>query len=763
METRFGARRARVGSGFVVSSVVLSLCVGVVFCRSSARADETGPSPAVAERGSITGRVQESGGGPASGAKVTIVELRRSVQAGGDGSFRFDDVPPGAYLLEVVSPKFGSAVASAPVAAGQQTEISVRLDLTVHHEDVVVSAGPLVQSASSVAQPVSILDGPDLQAAVQPTLGETLAREPGVSATSYSPGVSRPVIRGQGGDRIRILEDGIGVGDASNVSEDHAVAFDPLGADRIEVVRGPATLLYGSNATGGVVNVFDGRIPAEAAQEAISGSFEARTGSNSDEAAGLLDLNGGMKQFGWHLDALKRATDDFESADGRLVNSDLDTKHGAAGASWTGTNGFLGASWGRFETNYGIPDPDEPVRIDMHQDRVDLRGEYTAPLGIFQGIKLRAGRVDYEHAEIEDTGEVGATFFNNAWEGRIEATHKQVGRFRGAFGVQYSSRDFEVVGEEAFVPPTVTRNSAVFAFEQIGAGKNLTFEVGARYETQDNAVDDPVAPDRSFNGVSGSGAVVWKMPRDYALAFTVSRSERLPAAEELYANGPHLATFEFQIGDPNLSSETGLSYDLTFRRTEGPVTGSVSLFATGYSDYIFLSPTGLCVDVDGAPLPCTDPDAIPEFDYTQADADFRGAEAHLDIDLYHADPRHVTLEIGADTVRAEEQDSGDNLPRITPTRYSLGVRYRGPRLWGLVEGRRTEDQTRTAPLETPTDGYTFLNVAIGWRILAAGLVHDIILRGTNLTDELARNHISPLKDIVPLPGRDIGLSYRLTF
>ena len=756
METRFGARRARVRSGFVVSSVVLSLCVGVPSSR--------GADPSTPERGSIAGKVVESGGGPAPEAKVTIFELRRSVQAGADGSFRFDDVPPGTYLLEVVSPKFGSAVVSAPVAAGQIAEVSVRLDLTVHHEDIVVSAGPLVQSASSVAAPVSVLDGPDLQAAVQPTLGETLAREPGVSATSFSPGVSRPVIRGQGGDRIRILEDGIGVGDASNVSEDHAVAFDPLAAERIEVVRGPATLMYGSNASGGVVNVFDGRIPAEANPEAIAGAFEARFGSNSDEAAGLLNLNGGVKQFGWHLDALKRDTDDFEAGDGvPLVNSDLETGQGTAGASWTGKDGFLGASWGRFETNYGIPEPDEPVRIDMHQDRVDLRGEYTAPLGIFQGIKVRAGRVDYEHAELEDTGEVGATFFNNAWEGRVEATHKQAGRFRGAFGVQYYSRDFEVVGEEAFVPPTVTRNGAFFAFEQISAGKNLTFEVGARYETQDNTVEDPVAPDRSFNGVSGSGAVVWKMPRDYALAFTVSRSERLPAAEELYANGPHLATFEFQIGDPNLSSETGLSYDLTFRRTEGIVTGSISVFATRYSRYIFLSPNGLCVDADGAPLPCTDPDAIPEFNYVQTDADFRGAEAHLDIELYHTDPRHVTLEIGADTVRAEEQDSGDDLPRITPTRYSLGVRYRGPRLWGLVEGRRTEEQDRTAPLETPTDGYTFLNVVFGYRILAAGLVHDIILRGTNLTDELARNHISPLKDIVPLPGRDIGLSYRLTF
>jgi iron complex outermembrane receptor protein len=744
METHIGARRAP-GRSFI-APFALILCT--VLSAASARSEE---------QGAISGKVTSSTGDAAPDARVTLVELRRRTSTDPQGAFRFDRVPVGTYLLEVVSPRFGSAVVTAPVAAGQTVEIAVRLDLTVHHEDIVVSASPYARGASSVAVPVTVVDGVDLQAAIQPTLGETLAREPGVSATSFSPGVSRPVIRGQGGDRIRVLEDGIGVGDASNVSEDHAVAFDPMSAERIEVVRGPATLLYGSNATGGIVNVLDGRIPTEPAEHPIAGSFEARYGSNADEGAGLLSLDGGAGPFGWHLDGLKRSTDDFESPDGVLTNSDLETEQGTAGASWVGKTGYAGASWGRFETNYGIPNPDEPVRIDMQQDRVDLKGEYTSPFGIFSGLKVRAGRVDYEHSEIEDTGEVGATFFNDAWEGRIELAHRQVGRFRGAFGAQYYSRDFEVEGEEAFVPPTTTRNSAIFAFEEITAGA-VTFEVGARFESQDNTADDLSAPDRSFNGVSGSGGLVWRVPHDCSLAFTLSRSERLPSAEELYANGPHLATFEFQVGDPNLSTETGLTYDLSFRRSKGAITGSVGLFFIDYNGYIFLSPTGNQIDIDPP-----NGEFVPEFVYTQVDSAFRGAEAHVDIDLYHADPRHVTLEVGADTVRAEDNVSGEPLPRITPTRYSLGVRYRGPMLWALVEGRRTEDQTRTAPLETPTEGYTWLNAALGWRLLAAGLVHDFILRGTNLTDELARNHVSPLKDIVPLPGRDVSLSYRLTF
>jgi iron complex outermembrane receptor protein len=744
MSLGFRARRAPVRRVVSLSSLVL---IAFLLPKNAPRCEE------LAANGVIAGRALASTGAPVPDAKVSLVELHRRANTGADGGFRFDDVPAGTYLLEIVSSQFGSAVATVPVTAGNTAQITIRLDLTVHHEDVVVSASPYARGASSVAQPVTVLDGIDLQAAVQPTLGETLQREPGVTGTSYSPGVSRPVIRGQGGDRIRVLEDGIGVGDASNVSEDHAVAYDPLTAERVEVVRGPATLLYGSNATGGIVNVIDDRIPSERTEKALGGSFEARYGSNADEGAGAFDLNGGAGAFGWHLDGLKRETSDFKSGDGTLANSDIDSKHGTAGASFIGKDGYLGASWGRFETNYGIP-TDEKVRIDMHQDRADVHGEITKPVGIFQGIRLRAGKTSYDHAEIEDTGAIGTQFFNDSWETRVEAAHRQMGRFHGAFGLQYASRDFKAVGDEAFVPPTTTHNAGIFGFEEIAAGK-VSFEIGARYEHQNNTADDPILPDRSFNGVSGSGAVVWRMPKDYRLALTVSRSERLPTAEELYANGPHLATFEFQVGDPALSSEVGLSYDLTFRRTKGAVSGSASLFYNDYNGFIFLQPTGNLIDVDGEP--------VPEFQYIQVDSTFRGAEAHLDIDLVHADPHHVSLELSGDTVRAEQTDIHEPLPRITPTRYGLGVRYRGPHLWGLVEARRTDDQNRVAPNETPTDGFTWFNASIGYRFVTAGLVHDLLLRGMNLTDEQSFNHVSPLKDVVPLPGRDIAFSYRLTF
>ncbi|HUD72383.1 MAG TPA: TonB-dependent receptor [Dongiaceae bacterium] len=705
------------------------------------------------DAGSISGTVVSNTGAPVSKAKVSLAALLKQTETDAQGAFHLEGLPPGRYLIEVISARFGSAVVEAPVTAAQVTDLKISLELAVHHEDVIVSASPYGREASSIARPVTVLDGTDLQSQDQPTLGETLARQPGVASTYYSPGVSRPVIRGLGGDRVRMLEDGIGVGDASNVSEDHAVATDVLGTERIEIIRGASTLLYGGNAVGGVVNVIDGRIPDLAADKPIGGAFETHYGTNAGEGDGALALEGGVRQMAWRLSGLKRNSDDFTTPEGTLENSDLETTQSTAGASWVGGKGFIGASYGRFDTNYGIP-TDEQVRIDMNQNRWDMQGAWTAPLGFLRGVRVRLGKVDYQHSELESDGAIGTTFLNDSWEGRVEMTHRQAGAFRGSFGFQTSNRDFQAIGDEGFVPPTVTRNRALFAVEQIGTGA-VTFEAGARYDNQDNEVADPLLPARSFNGTSLAGSVIWKMPKDYILALEVARSVRLPTAEELYANGPHLATFQFQVGDPNLDVETGLGYDLSFRRTKGRVSGEASLFTTDFNGYISLTPTGNLIDVNG--------ELVPEYVYVQSDANFRGGEAHLDIELLHRDPHHVTLELGADTVRADDTESDEPLPFITPVRYSLGVSYHGPRFWGLVEGRRTNQQDRVAPNETPTDGYTWLNATLGCRLFSGAMVHDLILRGLNLTDELGRDHLSPLKDLVPLPGRDLTLSYRLTF
>jgi iron complex outermembrane receptor protein len=723
-------------SRFAALAAALSVCLPLV-------------PPALAAEGSIAGVAVTARGEPAAGSKVLLVELRRRTQAGPDGAFRFDAVPEGHYHLQVTSPRWGTALAEVDVAAGRSVEVRVAIDLGIHEESLVVSASADARSLAEVAQPVAILEGTELLQRAQATLGETLAQEPGVSSSYYAPGASRPVIRGFTGDRVRILEDGLGTADASNVSPDHAVSYDPMGADRIEVVRGAATLLYGSSAVGGVVNVLDGRVPDHVPTSGIEGSFGARFGSAADERAGSVDLRGGGGRFAWQAGYLDRRADDLDTPEGTIVNSDVDTTRGTVGASYVGTKGFVGLAYTDFASNYGSA-VEEEVRIDLDQQRFDLRGEYDAPAGFLRSIRARAGIAEYEHVELEGE-EVGTRFSNDSWEARAELLHRRLGAFEGNFGVQLSDRDFRAEGEEAYVQPTRTTNQALFAFEEIGRGR-LVGELGARYERQQTDSSDPALRDRDFDAFSGSAGAVWKPAEAWSIALSLARSTRLPTPEELYSDGPHVATFAYEVGDDDLGKESSLGIDLSVRRLAGKVRGEVNLFRDDFDDYIYDEATG-DVDVDSG---------LPIYRFTQQDAEFRGLEAVVHFELFHSEPHHVELDLRYDTVRAELAD-GTPLPRIPAARYGIAVQYQGPRLWGNLEVLRTADQNRVAPLETPTAGSTWLNAAVGYRILAGRAVHDLILRGVNLTDELARNHGSRFKDVVPLTGRDIGLTYRLTF
>ncbi len=710
------------------------------------------------EKGAMAGTVTSRSGDAVGDATVSLVNLRRHTRTDRTGAFRFEDVPAGRHLVQVVSPRYGSAVVEAEVEPGAEVSIDVRLDITVHQEQVVVSAAPEAGSLSAVAQPVSVLDQAALQARVQPTLGETLASEPGVASSSYSPGVSRPIIRGLGGDRIRILENGIGVADASSVSADHAVAADASTAERVEIVRGAATLMYGSSAIGGVVNVINNRVPDHVPTRPLVGTAQLLYGSAAEEKSGSLSLDGGGGQFAWHVDGSSLDAGDLDTPEGALVNSAVRTGAGTAGGSWATDKGFLGASYGRYETRYGVP-TDEMIRIDLEQDRYDLRGEYNRALGIFRAAKFRMSRTDYEHAELAEDGTVGTRFLNDTWEGRLELPHRAWGPMQGAFGIQAGTRDLEAIGDEAFLPPTRTENQALFAVEDFGRGK-VTYNLGGRFERQRTSARATAGfpspgPDRDFDAFSAAAGIVIRPHDAHSIAATLSRTARPPNAEELYANGPHLATFQFEVGDPDLDRETGLSLDVSLARREGIVHGQLDLFAARFDDYIFLNPTGALVDVDG--------ELIPEFAYIQADADFYGAELHVDVELFHQEPHHLQLEIHGDHVRAELRDSGEPLPRIPPLRYGLGLRYRGSRLGAMVEARRTATQDRVAGNEEATKGFTFVNASLSYRIFAGETVHDLLLSGINLTDRLGRNHVSALKEFVPLTGREVRLSYRLTF
>ena len=724
----------------------------------------------------ISGTVYSSQGEPVTDATVTLVELRRSIAVQPDGTFRFTNLRPGHYHVRAESPREGAATGDIEVAAGETRTLEIVVDRAVHAEQIVVTASPGTRVASEVYQPVNVLDDEEIARRLQPTLGETLKQEPGVDATYFGPGSSRPVIRGLGADRIRILQEGVGTGDVSNVSPDHAVSVDPAHAEQIEIVRGPATLLYGSNAVGGVVNVIDERIPSRIPTEPVTGNVDLRFGTVADETTGSFRVTGRAgANVAWHANFLRRETGDYEipgPADEHdedvggttLDNSSLSSRSSSIGGSWIGERGFIGLAVGDFATKYGVPghhhheeeheegeeeeEEEEEVRIDLQQRRVDLKGALTNLDGFFRNVRLRIGYNDYEHRELEGSV-IGTRFVSDGIEGRVEAAHREIGPLRGAFGIQLFSSDFSAEGEEAYIPPNQTVSQAAFAFEEMTIG-TVDLQFGARYEHQDVSTTGEGLPDRSFAGVSGSVGAIFHPATNYNIAVSLARAVRLPTATELYANGPHAATRQFEIGNPNLDEERSLGLDVSLRRLAGRITGQLNLFNNEFSGYIFDAPSG---EIE---------DDLPVFRFVQADARFRGVELDTHVELWHRDRQHVELEAGADYVRAT-LSGGGNLPRIPPFRLRLGLRYEGGPFSGLLEAQRYSRQDDVAASEEPTAGYTLVNAMIGYRFFAGNTIHDVMLRGTNLTDELARSHLSPLKDIAPLPGRDFTVSYRLTF
>jgi iron complex outermembrane receptor protein len=737
---------------------------------------------------SLEGTVLSAGGEPVPGATVELAELRRTAVTGTDGRFVFDELPPGEYLLAVSSRAAGGAVQRVRVPSAASTPLTVVLDKLVHAQGITVTAAGVARGLGEVAQPVDVLAGEDLLLRKQSSLGETLAQQPGVTASSFGQGASRPVIRGLGEDRIRILENGLDTGDVSSIGPDHAVSMDPLAAEQIEVVRGPAAVLWGANAIGGVVNILDGRVPDRPATAPVTGSVELEAASNADKLAGAVKLDGGTGLFAWHLDAYARDQDDYSSPaerpveehdheheppkddheteleTGTVENSWAEARGATLGGSYVTDRGFVGIAVGGYDTGYGIPGhhhhhEEEPellkedveeeaeVHADLEQRRVDLHGQLDDPFEGFKALRLAAGRRDYRHDEIEGD-ELGTRFTNEWTEARLDLLNRKLLGFDGTLGLQYSHRDFAAAGEEAFVMPTETARLGAYLFEQTKIGP-VALQLGFRVDDQDTRSSDPDLPDRDFRTWTGSVGVVWDFLEHWGLSAAVNRPERAPTPEELYSDGPHVATGAYEIGDPNLDTEVGTGVDLSLRAKYPRFEASLSIFATSYDDFIYVAETG--EEIDGFEV----------VRYSQNDAEFTGFELHGHYEILHRGDDHLHLGFSYDQVEAELRDDGEPLPRIPPRRGRLALIYLGERIDARIEGWWVDEQDRVANHEMPTPGYEMLNASFGYRLFAGRTVHELILRGRNLTDEAAYNHVSFLKLEAPLPGRDVALVYRL--
>jgi iron complex outermembrane receptor protein len=654
---------------------------------------------------------------------------------------------------------------------------------------VVISASALGLLSDDMITPAAALSGNELVRQRESTLGETLNRQPGISSSQFGAGASRPIIRGMDGPRVRILSDGAEIQDASTISPDHAVAFEPMLAERIEVLRGPSALAYGGGAVGGVVNIIDRKIPTSVPVNPVEGAVEVRGNTAARERAAAFEMTGGSGNVAVHAEGVKRDANAYRTGSGweegrRVPGSFKDGETGSVGLSWIGERGYIGAAYTKERTDYGIPghahefeschphgshlhcggheDEDEHGHegehdhehgaeavptVKLDSDRWDVRGEYRDPLTGFSKLRVRAAFTDYRHDELEGD-EVATSFRNKAHDVRAELEHLPVAGWRGVIGVQTTRRDFSAQGEEAYVPPTLTKKHAVFATEEYRLA-NWRFEAAVRHEWQDIDVDASAgSADHSERGTSVALGAVWKFAPEYSLGATFSRSHRLPTAEELYAHGVHLATSTYEIGNENLRKETSNNLDITLRKFAGPTTFSVSAYRNRINDYIYASTLD---NHEGFQL----------VEYAQHDATFTGIEGEVRQQFTPS----VQATLFGDYVRAELRDGAGNrnLPRIPSGR--VGVKLDGEwRGWhGVVEAYRVAKQDDVAEFESATAGYNMLNLGTHYTTRVLGLPAMFYARLNNATNELAFSHTSFIKHAAPLPGRNLSAGLRLSF
>ena len=616
-------------------------------------------------------------------------------------------------------------------------------------EEVVVTA-PLEGARIESLQGATVLRRDAIVARLNTSLGELLSGLPGISSTFYGAGAGRPIIRGLGDDRIRVLENGIGTIDASSASPDHAVGADPVDARRIEVLRGAAALAYGGNAVGGVVNVIDETIPTRLPERGWEARGLAAWSSVDDGRQGGLGATASIGDVALNLDWSARETGDYDTPLGVMPNSFVSTRSYDGGLSLIRDWGYAGVGAKHFETSYGLP-PEAPGEagghIELEQTRYELRGDLALDLGPFTRLDWAGQVSDYAHTEFEADGAPGTVFTNEGYEGRIELHNGGEGdRLTGATGLQFSRTDFAATGDESFLSPTLTHDLGLFTVQRWDSGE-WGVEGGLRVEHRE--LDNEAAGSRDFTPVSASLGAFWRPAENWFAGLTVARTERAPTNVELFADGPHLATAAYEVGDAALGVETATSLEASLRHASDVWSFELNLYRIGFDGYIALVPTG-------AEIALGEGETLPEYRFVQRDATFTGGEVSASARLATLGGAEIRADIAADLVRAEF-DAGGNLPRIPPRTLTLGLQAESEQWLTRIEIVDIAEQDRVADFESATPGSTVLNARIAFHPLPDEDI-TLMLDGRNLTDELVRVHASFLKDELPRPGRSVRLA-----
>jgi iron complex outermembrane receptor protein len=762
--------------------IILGCCLiaGILLDPSTAHAQAT-PPPA-----KIVGIVVDAQTGrPLPGAQASVVERHLGDPAHADGSFQFRNLAAGTYTLTVDHIGYDRHTQKVTLAAGETEDVRVELHVrAIQLEEIVVTGSITQRAGRDVLSPVSVVRSGELDRVLEPTVAATLETKPGIAVTSIGPTTGRPVIRGLSGDRILVLEDGARVGDMSAMpGGDHAIAIDPFTAQQLEVVRGPMSLLYGSSALGGVINVVRQEIPGSM-PEHTHGSLTAQGSSVSRGINGGGYVNQKVGSFATRFEASARASGEVRTPVGRLENTSAQNFNLAAAGSYIAPWGHTGASYRFYDNDYGIPGGfvgGHETGVDIKMRRHTARGELELHRGendLLSTIKATVAYNDYHHQELEPSGSVGTEFFQNMVAGEVVARHGRRGVLdQGAIGFRGQYRDI-ITGGSLRTPSTYDYNFAGFIVEEIGRGQ-LRLQAGARYDWTHYVPRDttafisvggqriPVRP-RTFGSVSGSLGLLYAPGDDLRVGVSVARAYRTPDFNELYSNGPHLAANSFEVGDPSLDSETGLGFDAFVRLSTARVRGEVAAFRNQLDGYIFSSSRGRAeIGTQGG---------RPRFQFTNEDAVFTGAEADLAFSLTD----RLVLEGTASYVRARFTSDRAPIPIINPTdttfvpasKYAplipplngnVGLRYDHQRFFAGAAMRWAAAQNNLGDFETKTDSYAIGNLSAGIRIPQGDRFHTITLTIDNVLDTEYRDHLSRIKEIMPQPGRNIGIMYRVTF
>lgn len=628
-------------------------------------------------------------------------------------------------------------------------------------EDVIVTGTPFGVSDRASLLAVEVLGEEKLAVAPAATLGDLVNGLPGVRSSGFAPGASRPVIRGLAGPRVQVLTNGLGLIDASSVSPDHQVAVDPAEASRIEIVRGPSTLVFGGSAIGGVVNIIDERVPTTRAEDGLDGHLSTQYSSVDDGRGGGASLKTNIGPLVFTVDGYRHQSDDYtipgpamsqrladtlavpRTGPATVFNSASEIEQAGAGLSWVGDTGYFGGSVKTTSSTYGtVAEPD--VTIQLEQTRYDLRGEHSLAGPWFDKVRMGAAYADYTHTEFEGP-DAGTIFYSNGYEGRLELIQRPRNGWQGVIGGQLLDRDFDATGNEAYVPRTTTREHGLYTVQRLD---RETFGVEGGIRLDRHTVDSPTIS-RAFDNISASAGLFLRPSKPLFLGLTIARNARAPSEVELFADGAHVATGAYERGDPTFDSEFATSIEGTVHFASGPVTADLHVYKARYDGFIDLQPTGTDDVTSGLPI----------FAYVQTGADFRGFEGEVSYDLWADGDRTLTLVGAADMVRAQT-DFGP-AARIPPWSATTRLAWASRLFDAGLEVRHVGAQDRVSDFELPTDRYTLVNLTGAIRpfadrnVTVFGEVH-------NLTDTEAREHASFLKDIAPLPGRNfrIGMTYR---